>query len=350
MADNKFSEWIVKHHPKYVSLTQSVELIMTQLLKDAEIPHLTVVGRTKSPEKCIEKVNRKGYRNPVEQLTDISGVRIVVYFDYDVQAVGELIEASFSVDYDNSSNRDDLLAVNEVGYRSVHYVCDLGVDRVKLQEHKALGGLKFEFQVRTVLQHAWAELAHDRNYKFSGKLPNRLERKLNLLAGLMETADAGFSDLSREIDNYVASVSESAAGGELEIEINALSVEGFVRQWAQAEGLTFQELESRDHIDYLLHELKQFDISTLNELKNIIPDDYAENIPDRRITVLGAVRDWMIISDPDKFMQQVSVNWGLEDEDFQLYVKYLTNEQIDDLMRYMGLTDVYVPDDDDQSL
>ncbi|UIY25904.1 hypothetical protein LZK76_10950 [Rhizobium leguminosarum] len=136
----------------------------------------------------------------------------------------------------------------------------------------------------------------------------------------------------------------------MEIEINALSVEGFVRQWAQAEGLTFQELESRDHIDYLLHELKQFDISTLNELKNIIPDDYAENIPDRRITVLGAVRDWMIISDPDKFMQQVSVKWGLEDEDFQLYVKYLTNEQIDDLMRYMGLADVYVPDDDDEPL
>ncbi|NEJ11131.1 GTP pyrophosphokinase, partial [Rhizobium leguminosarum] len=121
MAENKFNEWIVKNHPRYVSLTQSVELIVTQLLKDAEIPHLTVVGRTKSPEKCIEKVTRKGYRNPVEQLTDISGVRIVVYFDYDVQAVSDLIEASFSVDYGNSSNRDDLLAVNEVGYRSVHY-------------------------------------------------------------------------------------------------------------------------------------------------------------------------------------------------------------------------------------
>lgn len=35
-------------------------------------------------------------------------------------------------------------------------------------------GLYCEVQIRSLLQHAWAEIEHDRNYKFSGILPKEL--------------------------------------------------------------------------------------------------------------------------------------------------------------------------------
>ena len=82
-----------------------------------------------------------------------------------------MITGSFNIDEKNSLDKKILLASDQIGYRSVHFVCDLGAQRSGLPEFKDLGGLKFEIQVRTVLQHAWAELAHDRNYKFSGTLP-----------------------------------------------------------------------------------------------------------------------------------------------------------------------------------
>lgn len=81
-----------------------------------------------------------------------------------------MITGSFNIDEKNSLDKKILLASDQIGYRSVHFVCDLGAQRSGLPEFKDLGGLKFEIQVRTLLQHAWAELAHDRNYKFSGTL------------------------------------------------------------------------------------------------------------------------------------------------------------------------------------
>lgn len=198
MTDKNFEDWLKKHLPRHGNLTEAVVSIVKSLLSDAKIPFLSVTGRTKDERNCIEKVKRKNYERPQNQLTDISGIRIIVYFEHDVEAVSKIIENSFRVDMENSLNRDNVLSTNEVGYRSVHYVCDLGNDRIKLPEFSAFANLRFEFQVRTVLQHAWAELAHDRNYKFAGRLPKPLERKLFLLAGILETADSGFSELSHQ--------------------------------------------------------------------------------------------------------------------------------------------------------
>ena len=46
-----------------------------------------------------------------------------------------------------------------------------------LPEMKLFSGIPFEIQVRTILQHAWAEFAHDRNYKFRGVLPDVIARR-----------------------------------------------------------------------------------------------------------------------------------------------------------------------------
>jgi ppGpp synthetase/RelA/SpoT-type nucleotidyltranferase len=277
VANLKFADWLEQNHSRFESLTE-VTLIVTRLLKDASIPYLTINGRTKSVSDCVGKLRRKNYKNPIHQMTDISGIRIVVYFDYDIDRVNELIEANFAVDEDNSSNRDELLLVNEVGYRSVHYVCDLGQDRVRLRENQALQGLKFEFQVRTVLQHAWAELAHDRNYKFTGKLPKQIERKLFLLAGLMETADNGFSELSKEIDSYVDSISTSAARGRLDIEVNSLSLDEFVRSWCEKHGVPLEYVRNRDGYSDLIKELKQYGVRTLKDLQGTIPAGMPKNL------------------------------------------------------------------------
>lgn len=46
------------------------------------------------------------------------------------------------------------MSVDQTGYRSVHFVCDIGSARAALPEFNGLSGLKFEIQIRTVLQHA----------------------------------------------------------------------------------------------------------------------------------------------------------------------------------------------------
>jgi len=76
----------------------------------------------------------------------------------------------------------------------------------KLPEYTACKDCVFEIQIRTILQHTWAEIEHDKNYKYSGVLPDEIERRLNLLSAVLESADNEFNTISQEIDNYTKSV------------------------------------------------------------------------------------------------------------------------------------------------
>ncbi len=223
-------DWLEDCLPRHQRLTDSVVTIIRSLLVEREIDFLSVTGRTKDRSSILEKIKRKRYNSPSSDLTDISGVRIIVFIESDLENVGNIIRDSFHIDVKNSSNKIDRLSSDQVGYRSIHFVCELGQVRNQLPEFKGLSGLKFEFQLRTVLQHAWAELSHDRQYKFKTELPKDIERKIYLHAGLLELADKGFSEISRDIDLYAKDIANQYSAGILDAEINSITLTEFMEQ------------------------------------------------------------------------------------------------------------------------
>jgi hypothetical protein len=60
--------------------------------------------------------------------------------------------------------------------------------------------------VRTVLEHAWAEIEHDLGYKAQDTLPTAGQRRLNRLAGLLELADQEFVAIRRDLDAYATAL------------------------------------------------------------------------------------------------------------------------------------------------
>src|SRR5262249_23720633 len=154
------------------------------------IAFLNVTSRVKDLQSTLEKIGRKAYTNPKIQLTDLSGIRVVTYLEGDVAQVSKIVRSLFEIDEGNSLDRAAILGSDRIGYRSTHFVCTLGKARATLPENESIGELKFEVQVRTVLQHAWAELAHDRSFKFGAVLPQKIARKLNLHSGLLEIVDS----------------------------------------------------------------------------------------------------------------------------------------------------------------
>lgn len=311
----EFRIWFEENRKKYVALKDAAIPIITNLIAIDEIECLPIDGRTKDVDSAVEKVTRKNYNDPITQMTDITGIRVIVYLESDVKKVSEIIRSAFNVDEANSSNTDERMSANQVGYRSVHFVCDLGEARTQLPEFKILSGLKFEIQVRTVLQHAWAVMAHDNNYKFTGSLPRPLERHLFLLAALLETADQGFDDLSTKIDKYKTSVISESANGKLDIPVNSLSLESFLNQWAREHNYEFPSRATEEAItSRVVEELRSFGITTLAEIKAIIPDNFIERTRDiPYMTMVGALRIWMLISNPEKFVQDVPHTWHLVD-------------------------------------
>ena len=167
----ELEDWYNKCRPKFEGLADVVASVLSSLLDTFNVEYLSITRRSKDTIDVLEKSKRKGYKNPKVELTDLAGIRIVMYSESKVEQISNIIRKTFIVDEDNSMDKSKLLGIDKIGYRSVHFVCKLGSDRTVLPELSQYRDLVFEIQVRTVLQHAWAEVAHDRSYKFSGSLP-----------------------------------------------------------------------------------------------------------------------------------------------------------------------------------
>lgn len=162
--------WVEDALSQHKRLTPAIVGLLESILSRNSIEYLSITGRTKGSASTEEKIRRKKYTQPDVQLTDLSGIRVITFLETQVKAISDLIRATFDVDEKNSLDRASHLGEDRIGYRSTHFVCTLGENRRGLLEYEALSELKFEIQVRTVLQHAWAELAHDRSFKLGSGL------------------------------------------------------------------------------------------------------------------------------------------------------------------------------------
>jgi hypothetical protein len=83
------------------------------------------------------------------------------------------------------------------GYASRHLLVGLDAARENQPGYELLQGRQAQVQIRTVLQHAWAEFEHDIRYK--GTIPDEhvpdFDRRFTLAAGLLELADREFSTI-----------------------------------------------------------------------------------------------------------------------------------------------------------
>jgi putative GTP pyrophosphokinase len=171
---------------------------VTTLLDDAGINYLTVTGRTKSVASFAAKAARAvegtpAYDDPLTGITDQVGVRVVAYLLSEVEAVAELLAEEFTILDDRDMGRETA-SQGRFGYASRHLL---------VSGEKRSDGLSqpASVQVRTVLQHAWAEFEHDIRYK--GTVPAEhapdLDRRFTLAAGLLELADREFSEIRARI-------------------------------------------------------------------------------------------------------------------------------------------------------
>ena len=307
--------WVDSVLPKYVEFTKSLEILVESLIRLERVEYLSVSGRTKTRSTILEKLERKKYSDPRRQLTDISGIRIVTFLESGVSAASKVISKTFEIDKSNSLDKSQLLGVDRIGYRSVHFVCSLTDHRLELPEFKEFKELIFEVQIRTVLQHAWAELAHDRQYKFSGVLPKDITRRLHLYAATLELADSGFQALANEIDAYTRKVREDTISGNLEIELTSTSLSAYLQRLPQRKTLlSFDDVSSPGDFEILVSELQAFGITLLKEIDDLITDEFIKAFKDNRsyVTQLGFLRDVMMFADFKKYFEDAwQCNWSI---------------------------------------
>jgi len=208
---------------------KTVELIKALLNVQSIEAHL-IESRTKALESFQDKIKRSPhkYQNPLNEITDLSGIRVIVYYEKELNTISDLIAREFEVDWSNSSDKRKGYRPEEFGYPSIHYVVRLSNSRSNLLEWHHLANLQAEIQVRTVLQHAWAAISHKLQYKREEDVPRILRRRLFRLSALLELADEEFMTLRDKTNSLAEIVQYKLAEGDTDVEINILTIEVFL--------------------------------------------------------------------------------------------------------------------------
>lgn len=239
----------------YEAFVKVLEDLISSSLKRSGFAYPEVTGRAKDVLSFREKVQRPGknYRDPLREITDLAGIRVVVQYEDEIDKVNRVLAKEFKIDKVNSVDKRKELGPDQFGYRSVHAVIQLGRKRASLGEYKQFAGLKAEVQVRTVLQHAWAAAEHTLVYK-SGKEPSDdYKRRFIRLASLLELVDDQFISLRNSEHGRWATVGNEFKLGRFDIGVDAITLKQYCLLAAvprQIDGVARQlELHRQEHRD-----------------------------------------------------------------------------------------------------
>lgn len=158
--------------------------------------------RVKEIESYCQKVLlRKPSANPILETTDKVGTRVVLLTSHDVEQISQFVIGceKWCVKEQSRDYLDEIFHDPSVfGYQSNHFIVQ------PLQEYETEADrnlLTCEIQVRTILQHAYAEISHDTVYKKSSVDNPKAKRMLASSMAMLEAADEKFNQIYAEINS-----------------------------------------------------------------------------------------------------------------------------------------------------
>ena len=237
------------------------------VLSDAGLTYDHVTARVKEWRSLRSKSRKRRpdgtlmYPHPWQDIHDLIGVRVTTYHSTEIpriiEALTEVFEVRRSVDKTAQTR-----VSGSFGYGSHHLILRVPPARVA-PVLQAYAGREFEVQIRTVLQHAWAEFEHDIRYKRrgnTGKLAPEVDRAFTLAAGLIELADQQFDLIAAQ-----QSATDTTAPIDLDVKFTAETLPGII---ALLHGNTIPQsrLEHYHWLEELLHAHGLTTVAQLTEL------------------------------------------------------------------------------------
>lgn len=226
----------------YYKLAEHVKDICEKFVESGAL-EANVTCRAKAVDrlqaKLLKRNRKRNYENESrirDDIVDLSGVRIAVFFPHHMKRVNSFLVKEFEIEQtvshpkqteimDTRSSKstkepnveegegDDGFSINYTrrftGYQATHFRARLGKKHGK---REFLADDKFEIQVMTVFQSAWSELEHNLIYKQLKGQPSLPEYQvLDGLNGIVSMGDMYLEQLSTIYDSRIATEKDTKA-------------------------------------------------------------------------------------------------------------------------------------------
>lgn len=198
-------------------------------LRDANILFHSVQSRVKSIDKLRTKYldRAKNYKS-LDDITDLAGLRIITYYEDEVDKAAEVVKREFDVDFDRSVDKRGT-EPDRFGYYGLNYVCRHSPKRAADVEYKRFAGIYWEIQITSILRHAWSEIEHDW-YDMRPAYPPEIKRRFYRLAALLEIAESEFLDLRKKKSSYQRSIDVQVEASVPDLPLDAVSLNSLIQQ------------------------------------------------------------------------------------------------------------------------
>lgn len=271
------------YRDKWSTFVKMKEIVITALRKvlaENNIFVTAIEGRIKTEASLVGKLELKGQKyNFLDDITDIIGLRIITFYTDDVDKISAFVEKMFDVDWENSVDKRKMHQLDSFGYLSLHYICRLPVSMYSDPENPWVNDFRFELQLRTTLQHMWANMYHDIGYKSGFEVPKEHLRNLNRLAGMLELADDEFSRIRTSINDYRRQVMELVSDGKFDdVSLNGdtfrnyLNLKPFDKLNRRIAAINQAEIHESTLVPYL-KVFNFLEFKTLGDLDRMLKDD-----------------------------------------------------------------------------
>lgn len=129
------------------------------------------------------KVKKNKYSNPLKEIEDQIGFRIVVKYKRNVEDAKCILLRYFKPRQKIRKESDNPKTFDYEGY---HVICF--IPKYIKEKHGIIADF-FEVQIHTLFQHAWSETTHDIEYKTKNTLGKDASKKLGWLSASAWGAD-----------------------------------------------------------------------------------------------------------------------------------------------------------------
>jgi ppGpp synthetase/RelA/SpoT-type nucleotidyltranferase len=212
---NRYEEILEEYgrvYPSYHRLAEKINVLLCERLNAAGLRIVEVSSRGKEPASFVKKALRKGYADPLVQIGDKAGARVILPFARDRDQVLDVCKSVLELS--KPEDKIEKLGSEKLGYLGMHYTAKIRRDALSPEELD-LADLSAELQVHTKAESAWAVAAHDSLYKSVVPVPPAVARRLNRLSALAEIFDD-------QVEQFLVELHAQPGFAELEAVLPAL--------------------------------------------------------------------------------------------------------------------------------
>ena len=197
LASNQLVPINVKEQ-EFQKIMRIYEMAMTQVKDDLENAKNSLSNfyqydvinnincRVKTPDSIIKKMKRKqydlNYKNLIENVDDIAGIRVVCPFKNDVFKVVKIIEENPKLEI--LQRKDYITKPKKSGYSGYHIIAQTPVNI-----GDAFANVKTEIQIKTMAMDFWSSTKKKLKYKAKNKLSKTDSKKMVKYAKIINKMD-----------------------------------------------------------------------------------------------------------------------------------------------------------------